>query len=218
MDTLIKDLCTNDSRTEKTKKLFLLIVIGGGLYGATLGLWRSPLQALFVAVKFPLLIGLTTLGTGLINTMLAQLMGADISFRRSFLIVARSYALLVIILDSLVPLSLFLLFNLPSMSSEAAVSAHSILLLTNVLLITLAGILANIQLFASLAAVCKTRILALQILLSWLGINMFLGCQLSWNLRPFFGTPSLPVRFLRDHPFENSFYEAVYYTLINLIN
>ncbi len=217
MDTIIKDLCKSDSRSEETKTLLLLIVAGGGLYGATLGLWRSPMQALFVAIKFPLLIGLTTLGTGLINTMLAQLMGADISFRRSFLIVARSYALLVVILDSLVPLSLFLLFNLPSMDSEAASSAHSIFLLANVLLISLAGIMANIQLFASLAAVCTTRLMAMQILCSWLGINMFLGCQLSWNLRPFFGTPSLPVRFLRDHPFENSFYEAVYYTLMNLI-
>jgi hypothetical protein len=29
------------------------VLLGGGLYGTSLGLWRSPLQATFMAVKFP---------------------------------------------------------------------------------------------------------------------------------------------------------------------
>ena len=36
-----------------------VIVLGGGLYGATLGLWRDGLQAAFTAIKFPLLVFLT---------------------------------------------------------------------------------------------------------------------------------------------------------------
>ncbi len=43
----------------------LLILVGCGIYGATVGLWRAPLQAAFTAVKFPLLIFLTCAGNAL---------------------------------------------------------------------------------------------------------------------------------------------------------
>lgn len=48
-----------------------VIVFGAGCYGAAMGWWRDPQQALFVAIKFPLIILLTTLGNALINAMLA---------------------------------------------------------------------------------------------------------------------------------------------------
>jgi hypothetical protein len=35
------------------------VVVGGGIYGASIGLWRAPEQAVWVAVKMPLLILLT---------------------------------------------------------------------------------------------------------------------------------------------------------------
>ena len=85
--------------------LCLLLIIGGGaIYGASLGIWRSPLQACFVAVKFPLLLLLTALGTALINGMLAQLLHAPIQFRQSLLAVLMSFALLAVMLASFTPL------------------------------------------------------------------------------------------------------------------
>jgi hypothetical protein len=45
----------------------LIIVVGTGAFGAAMGLWRAPLQAVFTAIKFPLIIFLTTLGTALLN-------------------------------------------------------------------------------------------------------------------------------------------------------
>ncbi len=217
MQNILNQYFEGESAKDETTVFLLLIIFGGGLYGATLGLWRSPLQALFVAIKFPLLIILTTLGTGLINGMLAQLLGAELSFRGCFKVVVRSYALMIIILDSFVPLSLFLLYNLPPMGSDSASMGHSVFLVAHVALISFAGVLAFIHLFGSLSIVCDTPAKALRILFSWLGINMFLGCQLSWNLRPFFGTPSLPVHFIRDHPFENSFYEAVFSIVVSML-
>ena len=55
-----------------------IIVLGAGLYGAAMGGWRAPQQALFVAIKFPLIILLTALGNALINGMLAPLLGLNI--------------------------------------------------------------------------------------------------------------------------------------------
>src|SRR5262245_33684142 len=55
------------------------IVLGAGLFGAAMGVWRSPMQALFTAVKFPLIVLLTTLGNALLNAMLAPLLGLNLS-------------------------------------------------------------------------------------------------------------------------------------------
>ena len=41
----------------------LVILLGTGIYGSTIGLWRAPLQSLYTAIKFPLLIFLTCAAT-----------------------------------------------------------------------------------------------------------------------------------------------------------
>ena len=184
-------------------------MIGGAIYGGSLGLWRAPLQGLYVAIKFPLLLMLTATGSALINGMLAQLLGAPMSFRQSLLVVLMSFALLAIILAALTPLSLFLLYNLPELGSKQQSSAYGLYLLMNTLMIAFAGIIANLQLYRLLQYLCKKSSQAKQILWNWLAINLFLGAQLSWNMRPFFGSPNLPVHFLRDQPFSGSFYEAI---------
>ena len=50
----------------------LLVLLGSGLYGFTVGLWRAPLQSVYTAIKFPLLIFLTCAGNALLNGMLAS--------------------------------------------------------------------------------------------------------------------------------------------------
>ena len=49
-----------------------VIVVGAGAYGAAMGWWRDPAQALYVGIKFPLIILLTTVGNALLNAMLAR--------------------------------------------------------------------------------------------------------------------------------------------------
>ena len=214
-ETAIRELCrARDLRPwleEDAGKLWVclvLILCGGAAYGASLGIWRAPLQAVFVAIKFPLLLLLTALGTALINGMLAQLLHAPIRFRQSLLAVLMSFALLALLLASFTPLIGFLLWHLPSMASKGQAEAHRIFLLANVAIIAFSGTLANLQLYSLLQQISGKS--AGQILGVWLAMNLFLGAQLSWNLRPFFGTPELPVSFLRDDPLNGSFYEAVF--------
>ena len=55
-----------------------VIISGAGCYGAAMGWWRAPGQALYVAIKFPLIILLVTaLGNALLNAMLAPLLGLE---------------------------------------------------------------------------------------------------------------------------------------------
>src|SRR5712671_1561436 len=97
-----------------------VIALGAGFYGAAMGWWRDPQQALYVAIKFPLIILLTTLGNALLNGMLAPLLGLNISLRQSFLAVLFSFTIASAILGSFSPLAAFLVWNAPPLSASAA--------------------------------------------------------------------------------------------------
>ncbi len=219
------ELCVADPETlrhwltDENRKLVSCaawMVVGAGLYGASIGLWRAPLQSLFVAIKFPLLIAATTILNALLNGMLAKLLGLPISFRQCVLAIMISFALLSVILGALTPLSLFVLYNLPAMGSADAGVAHAAMIVTHVIVIATAGLIANLRLYRLLSSLCGNSGQASRVLSAWLAGNMFLGCQLSYNLRPFFGTPDLEVAFLRDNPFDGSFYEALYHLVLRL--
>ena len=194
-----------------------IIVLGAGLYGAAMGWWRDPQQALFVAIKFPLIILLTTLGNALINGMLAPLLGLNIPFRQSFFAVVMSFAITSAIFGAFSPLIAFLVWNTPSLMSGAAGAAtYNFILLAHVLVIALAGTVGNLRLYQLLLKLSGSRDVACRVLVAWLAGNLFLGSQLSWILRPFIGSPDLPVQFLREKAFHGNFYEAVFHALQKL--
>jgi hypothetical protein len=196
-----------------------MILAGAGLYGAAMGWWRAPEQALYVAVKLPLIILLTALGNALLNAMLAPLLGLNIPFRQSFLAILMSFAIASTILGSFSPLLAFLVWNAPAMSPDFRISggAYSFIMLTQVVVIAFAGIAANVRLLQLLRELGGNARVASRVLFAWLAGNLFLGSQLSWIFRPFIGAPGLEVQFLREHPLSGNFYEAVFRSFLNLL-
>lgn len=195
----------------------LVIVAGSGAYGATIGLGRAPLQAAFTAVKFPLLILLTTAGNALLNGMLAQLLGLGISFQQSTLAIVTSFAVASLVLAALVPVTLFLWWSAPPFASAQAVLAHNATLVAHVAIIALAGATGNAALLRLLAALSGSRARAGRILAAWLAGNLLLGSQLSWIMRPFIGSPALPIEFLRADALRGNFFEATWRAVANLL-
>lgn len=187
----------------------LVITVCGGMYGAAIGLWRAGLMATYVAIKFPLLIFLVTLCNAMLNWMISLVLGAHLSFRQTLLAQLMSFTIAALIFASMTPVALFILYNIPSLASGSHFG-HSLLLLLNVGIIATAGIVANIRLYNFLLLKIGNRTLAYKILIFWVAGNLFVGGQLSWNLRPFIGSPNLEVRFLRPDPFDGNFYETVY--------
>ncbi len=100
-----------------------VIIVGAGLYGAAMGWWRDPQQALFTAIKFPLIILLTTLGNALINGMLAPLLGLNIPFRQSFSAILMSFTIAAAILGAFSPVLAFMIWNAPPISPETVQGA-----------------------------------------------------------------------------------------------
>ncbi|MBW8865408.1 MAG: hypothetical protein JF609_10920 [Verrucomicrobia bacterium] len=196
-----------------------IIVIGAGLYGAAMGWWRAPQQGLYVAIKFPLIILLTTLGNALINGMLAPLLGLNIPFRQSFSAIVMSHAITAAILGAFSPLIGFVIWNAPAMTGGPAGGAtYSLILLIHVAVIALAGIAGNLRLFQLLATISGSRVAASRVLFAWLAGNLFLGSQLSWILRPFIGSPDLPVQFYREGALHGNFYEAVFHAVQRILS
>jgi hypothetical protein len=196
-----------------------VIILGTGLYGAAMGWWRDPQQALFTAVKFPLIILLTTAGNALLNAMLAPLLGLNIPFRQSFSAILMSFTVAAAILGAFSPVMAFMVWNAPPMSPAAVSGAtYSFITLANVAVIAFAGTTGNVRLFQTLAQLAGNRAIAFRVLVAWLAGNLFLGSQLSWILRPFIGSPSLPVEFLRKAAFHGNFFEAVFHSLQQIFN
>ena len=185
-----------------------IIVLGDGLYGFTLGWWRGPLQSLYTALKFPLLVFLTCGGNALLNGLLAPLLGLKISLRQSTLTLLMSFTLTALTLGAFSPVMLFLLYNTPPLAAHLPAS-HSVLLTAHVAAIAFAGVVANRRLLSLLERLAGRASSARAILFAWLTGNLLLGSQLAWVLRPFVGSPSLPVQFLRADPLRGNFFEAL---------
>jgi hypothetical protein len=193
------------------------IALGCGVYGFTLGLWRDPTQSLYTAIKFPLLIFLTCLGNAALNGVLAQVLGLRISFRETLLAILMSFVIAALILGAFSPVMLFLLYNTPPLEQKRGLG-HSITLLSHVGVIAFAGVVANRRLLRLLECLSDSRALAWRILFAWLAGNLLLGSQLAWVLRPFVGSPGLPVEFLRHDPLRGNFFEAVAFALKRLLS
>jgi hypothetical protein len=190
-----------------------LIVIGAGLGGAAMGAWRSPEQALYTAIKLPLILLLTTLGNGLLNALLAPLLGLNLGFRQTALAVLFSIAIAAVILGAFSPLVLFLVWNLPPMSSaEQRGTAYAVMLVSQVAVIAFAGIASNLSLLRLLRSLGGPQV-GLRVLFAWLAGNFLLGTQLTWIARPFFGSPGLEVEFLRADALRGNFFEAFWHGL-----
>lgn len=201
--------------------LYVVVIIAGtAAFGLVVGAWRDPVQGLYTAIKFPLIVLLTAAGNGLLNGMLAPLLGTNISFRQSLLAVLMSFTIAAAVLGACAPLIYFIIWNAPvlSVGTTGTATTHSIILLTVVATIALAGIAANARLLQLLRQLSGSQASARRTLFAWLAGNLLLGSQISWILRPFVGSPSLPIQFLRDDPLRGNFFESVFRALQRLFS
>src|SRR4051812_13333779 len=196
-----------------------LIIVGAGFYGAAIGSWRNGWQALFTGIKLPLVILLTTLGNGLLNGMLAPLLGLNVSFRQSLLVVLMTFAIASLILGALSPVALFVVWNTPPLTAGTHESSpeYGFLQLTLAVFVAYAGIVGNARLLPMLAQWTANIGIARRVLFAWLAGNLFLGSQICWVLRPFIWEPHGPVRFIGREYLHGSFFETVFEVLRRLI-
>lgn len=197
----------------------VVILVGAGCFGAAMGWWRSPENAFYVAIKFPLVLLLTAVGNALLNGMLAPLLGLNITLRQSSLAVLTSFAIAAAILGAFSPLVAFVVWNAPAMTPDVKATVPYVFVkLVDVIVIAFAGVAGNVRLFQLLTKLGQgNRRIAQRVLFAWLAVNLFLGSQLTWIARPFIGNPQLPVAFFRADAFSGNFYEDTFRSILHLL-
>ena len=173
-------------------------------------------MGVFVAIKLPLLIFLVVLLNGVLNGLFAQIFGSGLGFRETAHTILISFAIFAVIVGSLSPVAILFALNTPPPGDPDAGRWHGFTLLAHTAIIAFAGIAANLRMFRLLLQRAPSGWTAFRTFLAWLAGNLFVGAQLAYILRPFFGSPGLEVQFLRDDPLYGNFYIAVYHALQNL--
>ena len=195
------------------------ILVGAGSYGAVMGSWRNPQQALYTSIKLPLVILLTTLGNGLLNGMLAPLLGLNVTFRQSLAAVLVSFAITAIVLCALSPVAWFIVWNTPPLTAGTTLVSpeYGFLQLTLAVFVALAGVIGNVRLLPLLRHWARTATIARKVLFAWLAGNLLLGSQICWVLRPFIWDAKRPVEFIGPEGFHGSFFETVFQAVWRLL-
>ncbi len=183
-----------------------ITIVGSALYGLAFGIWRSPLQAVYSAIKMPLLFLSTIAASGLANAMLSQVLGAGMSFRHVLLSITIGMAMTAALLGALSPVALFF-----ALQSPASSAAYPWVLVGHTVTIGLCGTVGMVRLYGLLSSLTAVpgRLLA-----TWFLVSGFTGCQLSWILSPFLAMLDHPEPFFNPAAFSGNFYEYLWRTLV----
>jgi hypothetical protein len=153
-------------------------------------------QMVYSGVKVPLLLLATSLiclpGFFVLNTVL----GLRDDFRDSLQAILAGQAALSVALAACAPLTRFWYFT--STSYRAA-------LLFNAGAFALASVAAHLAMFRYYRPLMRRHRYHRLAIYIWFVMYAFVGIQMGWTLRPFVGSPDLPVSFFRAEPFSNAY-------------
>jgi hypothetical protein len=192
-----------------SSKIISLLVCSSlflAMYGGIIGAYHSWMQALSSAIKLPALY-LITLLICLPTLFFANIIfGSKRTFPQYFALVLTAIAVTSVLLFSFAPITLFFLIT---------TNNYQFLILLNVIIFSLTGFIGISSLYNASNIVLeqedegsKTRKTIIQ---SWLLLYAFVGSQLGWTLRPFFGAPDSVFQLFRER--EGNFYLSVLQSL-----
>ncbi|MEA5551153.1 actin-binding WH2 domain-containing protein [Anabaena cylindrica UHCC 0172] len=176
------------------------------MYGGIIGAYHSWMQALSSAVKLPALY-LITLLICLPTLFFANIIfGSKRTFGQYFALVLTAVSVISVLLFSFAPITLFFLMT---------TNNYQFLILLNVIIFSLTGFIGISFLYNATNLVLEQEDENSQtrkkIIQAWLFLYAFVGSQLGWTLRPFFGAPDSAFQLFRER--EGNFYLSVLQSL-----
>lgn len=198
-------------------------------YGAVMGLSYGPLQAVSSAIKLPILF-LLTVAICLPTLYLFNLLyGGRLSARQVLALALSAITVTSTLTLAFAPITIFFLLTAPS---------YDFFKLLNVTILAITGIAGinflisgmqsmnaltekeeaqeRIEQHGSPASKTHSGTVNMRLLQGWLLLYGFVGTQLGWTLRPFFGDPDRPFRIFRA--IEGNFYVNIVHTVLQLFN
>ena len=180
-----------------------LVLLGGLLYGGVMGTFGGVTgdrlwQVVFSAVKVPLLLTVVFLLSLPSFLVLNTLLGVRSDFSDVLRALVTSQAGLTLILASLAPYTA--LWYASSASYRGAT-------LFNGLMFAVASGAAQVLLRRCYRPLIARNRAHRWLLRVWLVLYVFVAIQMAWVLRPFIGSPDMPVRFFREEAWGNAYVE-----------
>lgn len=180
------------------------------LYGAIIGSFSGGLQMVASAIKLPALY-LITLAICLPTLYFFDVItGSRRSFGQYLALLLASMSIIGVMLFSFAPIILF--FRL-------SINDYRFFQLLNVVIFTITGLVGINVFYRSLIYINeqdsespKNRTAMIR---GWLVLYGFVGSQLGWTLRPFFGTPDKPFQLFRN--LESNFYFHIWHVITSAI-
>ena len=193
-----------------------VLLLGSAVYGFTVGSAHCWLYASRNLIKFPLLLLVTGFVCGLAYFVIGQFFAWGLSFRRVQQLTWALFRDLSALLASLAPANFFFAMILVH-TDDSRLGEYSLFLGLNMVFIACGGTLALLgQARSLIRSIVISRGRATALVFSWLLLTLFVGGQVAFFMRPFFGLPAsrgcnppFMVGAEADVRGATSFYEAV---------
>jgi hypothetical protein len=211
--SFVQEIHNGEKLNSKIVSLLIASFSCFGIYGAIIGATNSttPLQIISSAIKLPALYLITLIVCLPTLYIFNAFFGSRSTIPQHFAYLLSTITVISVLLCGFAPVSLFFLLT---------VNDKFFFLLLNIAIFTLTGILGVSFLYQAMkpgeaeeqAGNTKIRT---NILKFWLFLYGFVGTQLGWTLRPFFGTGK---NFDLFRPREGSFFTAIWESIHRLVN
>jgi hypothetical protein len=208
-EALCDDVVNDVALKTKLARLTGIVLAGGAIYGFSMGLRHSLLQALVSAFKVPALFFITLLICLSTLHFLGLLFGSRLSLSQTLTVLLTGVAVNSVLLGSFAPISLF--FLLSGSSYEFLMLMHvSIFFLCGVA--GLAYIHKNFYFIRRLSGDNSSNVGFL--LPVWMVLYMFVGSQMAYILAPFVGREST---FMLFRVPQDNFYTYIWDIILQLV-
>ncbi|MEL7037524.1 MAG: actin-binding WH2 domain-containing protein [Cyanobacteria bacterium J06592_8] len=205
----LEDIRHSVKLKRKLVGLFVSSSVFFGIYGLIIGASSSPLQAIFSAIKLPALYLLTLIICFPTLYFFNVMFGSKQSFEQYLTLLMTAMAEISVLQLGFAPVSLFFMLSTQS---------YQFFKLLNVCIFALTGFLGVKFFYSGMQFMSEKdeegQKLRLSILRFWLILYAFVGSQLGWTLRPFFGAPGKPFQLFRQQ--DSNFYLNIIESLTSL--
>lgn len=192
----IEDVRQGQGLRPKAGALFVLSIAMYAAYGTILGLNHGSIQSVSTAVKLPVLYLLTAAICFPPLYFLNLFYGFKQSVMQYLVLLLSAMNFSGMLMVSFAPLIIMFLTT----TSGDVVSHYQFFKLLNVAVLAVASLFGLRLFYRGMAAFDEGENSGVRrmILRAWVVMFGFIGAQLAWSLRPFFGTPEMPFELVRQ--------------------
>lgn len=209
-DAFLKEISDGVDLKKKFYELNLISFISFAVFGAIIGSQHSFMQALSSGIKLPILFQLTTAVCMPTLFIFSAFFGSRRTILQTLVLLSTGIAIICVALVAFAPVTFFFLVTTKS---------YQFFKLLNVAFFAISGLLGVIsfsRMYVQLADEGGPTVGSRRMFLRlWLILFAFVGTQLAWTLRPYFGSPGLPFELVRE--VGGNFYTDMFQTLGELL-